>query len=356
MAKLGNLGTLSLVAYNLGLRLAKAAWGLARRNGGGGSGHAHELNVINDLVASVCEQKGIEVRPLPGGFLELCNGDKKSISFGSDFEFESIIAWRICGDKVLTSMLLEEHGLPVADYASFSIFDYDKALEAFKEMNKPIVVKPRTSTCHGQGVTTGIYTVRDFRRAFASAASFRKDVMVEEFIPGINYRFMVLNGVILSAFKRSPMHVVGDGKGSLKELIETDFRYHIGKPRPPMKSIVDDDCRQHLKNTNKTLSYIPAKDEIFYLKEVCNGGPVEDVTDILHDDFRRMAVRAAEVLKVKLCTVDFICGEITEPSANARTVINEVNTSPGLGTTGEPEGALRPNERVTEAVVEQLFH
>ena len=69
-----------------------------------------------------------------------------------------------------------------------------------------------------------------------------------------------------------------------------------------------------------------------------------------------MAVRATEVLNVKLCTVDLICRSISEPSGTAKAIINEVNTSPGLSTTGEPMGALKPNERVTEAIIKELFH
>ncbi len=70
----------------------------------------------------------------------------------------------------------------------------------------------------------------------------------------------------------------------------SDLRYHIDKFRPAMKSIVDDDCRQTLKSHNRSLNFVPGRDEAFVLKEVCSGGPVEDVTDIVHEDFRRMAI------------------------------------------------------------------
>ena len=92
------------------------------------------------------------------------------------------------------------------------------------------------------------------------------------------------------------------------------------------------------------------------MKAVCNRGPIEEVTDIVHEDFRRIAIRAAEILRAKFCTVDLICGSISQADTGGKTIVNEVNTSPGLELTGKPMGDLKPNEYVTEPVVKELFH
>ena len=98
-----------------------------------------------------------------------------------------------------------------------------------------------------------------------------------------------------------------------------------------MKSIDDDGCRQTLKSNNRSLNFVPGSDESFFLNEVCKGGPVEDVIDIVHEDFRRMAIGAAEVLTVEPCTVDMIRESISESRGESITVINKGEDLAGPG-------------------------
>jgi len=112
----------------------------------------------------------------------------------------------------VTATLLNEHGLPVPKFAVFSPFAYPAALQSFKEFPNPIVVKPRLSTSGGTGVTTGISSERDFHRAFAIARSYGKDVMIEEFVPGDNYRVLILSGRILNIVKRTRLPSSATGR------------------------------------------------------------------------------------------------------------------------------------------------
>jgi D-alanine-D-alanine ligase-like ATP-grasp enzyme len=101
----------------------------------------------------------------------------------------------------------------------------------------------RLSTSGGTGVTTRISSERDFHRAFAIAGSYGKDVMIEEFVPGDNYRVLILSGRILNIIKRNRLHVVGDGKSTVAQLLDHSLAYNIAGPRPTLQRILDNDPR-----------------------------------------------------------------------------------------------------------------
>ena len=57
-----------------------------------------------------------------------------------------------------------------------------------------------------------------FRQAKESSKSGA--IIVEKFITGEDYRLLVINNVLVAAAKRTPAHVIGDGKSSIQELID----------------------------------------------------------------------------------------------------------------------------------------
>ncbi len=323
---------------------------------GRGEGETVNDKTINDDVVMAASQKlGIQVRKLSGGFLELQKNDQITYSNGSEFMFENVISWKICGDKLATATLLKEHGLPVPNFASFSPFAYPEALQFFREFPKPVVVKPRLSTSAGVGVTTGISSEKDFQRAFAIAGAYGKDIMIEEFVPGEDYRVLVLKGRILSIVKRNRLHVIGDGKSTVAELVDHSLAYNIARPKPTMKQILDNDTRQYLKNNNMSLRDVPGTNERFYLKRMCNSGPIEEITDAAPDACKSLALKAAEVIGTNLCAVDLISDDSSGSASNAQFMINEVNTSPALFNNGAPVGLGEPELWCTEEILKEIF-
>jgi cyanophycin synthetase len=343
----------TLIVKYAALIISRKVRNLTQRGRGGKATNDHGTN--NEIVIAASERLGIQVRKLSGGFLELRKGDQTSYSSGSDFMFENVISWKIAGDKVVTATLLNEHELPVPKFAVFSPFAYPAALQSFKEFPKPVVVKPRLSTSGGTGVTTGISSEKDFHRAFAVAGSYGKDVMIEEFVPGDNYRVLVLSGRILSIIKRNRLHVIGDGKSTVAQLLDHSLAYNIGRPRPTMQRILDNDTRQYLKNNNLSMKDVPGPSERFYLKTVCNSGPIEEVTDSAAENCKILSLKAEEVLGIRLCAVDLFSEDYSGPASKGQFVINEVNTSPVLFATGTPVGLGKPELRCTEEILKEIF-
>ena len=44
--------------------------------------------------------------------------------------------------------------------------------------------------------------------------------MVEKFLAGKDYRVLVVNNQVIAVSERMPVHVVGDGKHTVKELVD----------------------------------------------------------------------------------------------------------------------------------------
>jgi cyanophycin synthetase len=102
---------------------------------------------------------------------------------------------------------------------------------------------------------------------------------------------------------------------------------------------VDRDCEATLPSQGLTLDAVPGRDRVFLVKSARNrrGRRAElrtvyddDITDIICDDLRETAERAARALRCELAGVDVITTDVTRPLRESGGFINEVNTTPGL--------------------------
>jgi cyanophycin synthetase len=305
------------------------------------------------IVLAAADRLGIKAEKLANGVVELRYKGQSSYFQGADFEFENLMASKICGDKLLTSTILLENGFPVPEFATFSFREYTSAVDFFNRLQKPVVVKPQSSTAHSRGVTTNIYTIRDFERAFALAAVLRRRIMVERFVEGQTYRFLLLDGELLSVVKRNPPHVVGDGVRTVQELIdENEANSPNGWDRR-----LDIDYQQFMRINQVDLQYMPRCDEVVYMKNACvyQGWPnqIVEVTNESHPDFIRCVKEINKVIRAKLCAIDVFATDITKPLSEVDFVVNEVNTTPALQAAYEP---IAPNQFPDKVGVEILKH
>src|SRR5438093_6466949 len=69
----------------------------------------HGANPLhNQLVRTAAKSLNLEVEELPNDFMRISNGD--TVLYANDFNFslESLTAYWMCGDKHLTSLLLQK--------------------------------------------------------------------------------------------------------------------------------------------------------------------------------------------------------------------------------------------------------
>jgi cyanophycin synthetase len=286
------------------------------------------------LVRAAAGAMALKVDELPYGFLRISDGRKTIYSSDFNFSFDSLTAYWMCGDKHLTSLLLREAGVPVPDFAVFPSSDLGSAFSAFNRLTPPLVVKPCFGA-GGDGITVGVLTLPEFRRACYRAAVMADRIIVERLVHGRHWRITLFDGQLVFACERLPAFVVGDGQSSIQTLIDRfnhAIRERDGFPGAyPIQ--IDNDTRDALRKQSVTPDSIPPPGHNVILKAICNaavGGRTVDISSKLHPDYLTLARRAAATMGARLAGVDIIAPDASAPIVSGAVFINEVNTTPDL--------------------------
>ena len=266
------------------------------------------------------------------------------------------IAVELSCDKEMAHKIFEDLGLPVPKQRSAS--SEREAIRQAERLGFPVVVKPYNGN-HGRGVSINLNTAQEVGIAYNAAAEHCKTVVVENFIKGLDHRMLVVNGELVAAAKRVPGHVIGDGKHTVKELLEivnADPRRGIGHEKVLTRIEVEVQAERLMAKKGYTLETVLAEAEVLYLRETANlstGGTAVDVTDIVHPDTRLMAIRAAKAIGLDVCGVDFLTEDISQSYRSHGGGICEINAAPGFRMHVSPsEGQGRD---VGGAVMDMLF-
>ncbi|HBO76589.1 MAG TPA: cyanophycin synthetase, partial [Cupriavidus sp.] len=116
----------------------------------------------------------------------------------------SAVSESIAQDKELTKSLLHAAGVPVP--MGRSVSSAEEAWAAAQEINGPVVVKPRDGN-QGKGVAVRIRTREEVMTAYEVAADISSDVLVERYIPGHDFRLLVVGKHLVAAARRDPPQV-----------------------------------------------------------------------------------------------------------------------------------------------------
>jgi cyanophycin synthetase len=268
----------------------------------------------------------------------------------------SNIAVDIACDKEETKMLLEAAQIPVP---GGTVIRTEAGLdEAISQFGYPLVIKPIDGN-HGKGNTTNITNREQAMKAFDAAKDYSRNVIVEKFISGFDFRCLVINYKFICAALRTPASVVGDGRHTIQWLVEEtnkDPRRGYGHERVLTQITIDQFTQKMLDDHGYTLDTIPAKGERVFLKPTANlstGGTSTDVTDEVHPENIFMFERIAKIIGLDICGIDVMTVDLRTPVAENGGAILEVNAAPGFRMHIEPSEGLARN--VAEPVVDMLF-
>jgi D-alanine-D-alanine ligase-like ATP-grasp enzyme len=206
----------------------------------------------------------------------------------------------------------------------------DAAYNHALKLGFPVVVKPNSGS-QGSGVAL-VHTKHDFYKAVREI--FKRDtiVLVQKQIHGKDYRLVVLDDVVISAYERIPLSVVGDGKHTVKQLLNKKQNEFIASSRDTKIKIDDPRILIKLKRQNFNFDSIPSTNERIFLLDNANlssGGDSIDVTKKVHPMFEKLAIQLTHDMGLRLCGVDImINGDISEQTEEYW--ILEINAAPGL--------------------------
>ncbi len=288
----------------------------------------HEEKILNTLERSTqilikaAKKRNISVEILDWdeNIIKLSkNGHVEHVKQATITSKDAYVTYQLMGNKEVTKKLLAEGGLSVPSGSAF-----DSHIKALSHVpTKKVVIKPN-STNFGHGVT--IFDGKRYEDALRKAFSYDTKILIETFIPGDEYRFLIIDGSVVAIARRDPANVIGDGRHTIKELIILKNLSKHPKEQIP------------LKESKKILP----KGEKHTLHEISNvsaGGDPIDVTDSIHPFYKEKALQAAEIFQVKICGVDMM---IEDPSQVGAYSILEMNYNPMISMHQFPyEGVAR---------------
>ncbi|MEG0014604.1 MAG: bifunctional glutamate--cysteine ligase GshA/glutathione synthetase GshB [Cellulosilyticaceae bacterium] len=217
--------------------------------------------------------------------------------------------------------------------------EFDKLEEAVSELDlftyKPVVIKPK-STNFGVGISIFPEGTKkeNLIEALKIAFAHDKTVLIEEFIKGKEYRFLVIDNKVVGVLHRVPANVLGDGVKSISELVAIKNQNPLrGKGyRTPLEKIeLDDSAKLFLRQNGLDINYRPAEGEKIYLRENSNistGGDSIDYTEVVASVFNQLAIQAAESIGAKICGVDMMIANCE--NEDSEYAIIELNFNPAI--------------------------
>ncbi|MCT9813225.1 cyanophycin synthetase [Acidovorax sp. Be4] len=284
-------------------------------------------------IVDAAVARGIPFRRLTSGSLvQLGWGSKARRIQAAELDITSAVAESIAQDKDLTKRLLHSAGVPVP--LGRPVQSVDEAWEVALEVGLPVVVKPQDGN-QGKGVTVNLTERSQLEAAYAAAVEYGT-VMVERFLPGHDFRLLVVGGQLVAAARREPPQVLGDGQHTIRELVDIvnlDPRRGSGHGTALTKIRLDDIAIGRIASEGLTADSVPAQGQRVVLRNNANlstGGSATDVTDDVHPEIAARAVEAAQTIGLHICGVDVVCETMLRPLEEQNGGVVEVNAAPGL--------------------------
>ncbi len=316
------------------------------------------------LIANEAISRGIDVKKMVSEG-PLANQSLLELNFNGHTEYVAgqrtsktdVIAFWLQKNKYNAKLFFKRAGLSVAAGEVFSASDTKAIGEYAEKINYPVVVKKINGT-HGDDVYVNISNKTELE---AAVAKFSDNVFIEEMFDGIEFRIFATREKFVAATRRVPANVIGDGVKTIEELVEeknSDPRrsdgYTTGLKTIKLDSVVE----AFLKKEGMDRKSIPAKGRQIFLRENSNlstGGDSIDVTDLVHDDIKKIAVDAVRSIPgLAYAGVDFLTKtDISIAPSKDSYIIIEVNDSPMISMHHYPyEGIPRD---AAGAIVDLMF-
>lgn len=308
-------------------------------------------------IVDAAVARGIPYRRLTqGSLVQFGWGSRQRRIQAAEVDQTSAIAESIAQDKELTKSLLHGAGIPVP--LGRPVEDAEDAWKAACEIGMPVVVKPRHGN-QGKGVAVNVSGREQVLGAFAAAREHGREILVEKYLPGQDFRLLVVGDRLIAAARRDPPLVIGDGASTIRQLVDqvnTDPRRGDGHATPLTRIRLDDIALARLAVQGCTPETVPPRGERVVLRNNANlstGGSATDVTDEVHPELAARVVAAAQTVGLDICGVDVVCTTIREPLEAQGGGIVEVNAAPGLRMHLTP--SFGRGQPVGEAVIDMMF-
>lgn len=273
------------------------------------------------------------------GQITFKNG-KRSYFRYSSLDLNPLGASEVSKDKDYANFFMKRMGYPIIAGSAFFSKEWCRAIGSrkniqaayryAKKLGFPVMVKPNSGS-QGAGVAK-VYNKKELYQAMRFIFSRDKVGLVQKFIPGNDYRIVVLDQKVISAYQRTPLNLVGDGRSTVRQLLQKKQQAFVADSRDTQLNPKDFRILLKLKRQGLFMNSVLKPGGQIMLLDNANlstGGDAHDVTKDIHPAFKKLAVRLTRDMGLKFCGVDLLIeGSITD--ARAKYWILETNAAPGL--------------------------
>ncbi len=319
---------------------------------------AHMLGPSTAAIVDAAKARGIPWYRLTDdtSYIQLGHGARQQRLQATVTWKTSILGHGIADDKDWTKQILGDAGIPVP--AGRVCHTWEEAVLAAEAIGYPVVTKPLVGN-HGRGVSTDMTDEAELRVGYEAALARHETVVVERFIRGDDYRLLVIDGKLVAAARRRPAHVTGDGRSTLKQLIDSensDPRRGIGHENLLTQIDIDRQTERLIAQAGLSLDSTIPEGEVVWLKPTANistGGTATDVTDDVHPEVKYAAERIGRLIGLDIIGIDLLAETLTRPLDEQSAGVVEVNAGPGFRMHLSPTHGK--GRAVGEAVTDMLF-
>ncbi len=271
-----------------------------------------QIKPFYKIMDELCVEKNIAQKIISYGWItELKKNNISKYIIGYQFDLNSAISYNIAGDKFATYEVLKSNDIPTIEHRM--IFNpqtrskyyknkfLSEAKELLKENGNKLVIKANDS-CKGKDVHV-CFNEEEIESTVKDLFDGNNDTLSA--CPYIDisyeYRAIYLCGEILYIYKKKKPYVIGDGKSTVKELINIKFG----------EESKIDLCRE------LDLSKVLEKDEevtISWKHNLSSGAEpiIIDESDEYIKQIREVAEKAGKALNIKFASVDVVVTEKKE--------------------------------------------
>ncbi len=288
----------------------------------------HGLNPYARLITDEARRRGIQVDIIDaeGGFFRLTHGGRTVRCRESLSELTSAVAMSICDDKAVTRRIVERAGVAVPEQIEAEAGPAE--LEAFLRRHGKVVVKPARGE-QGKGVAVGLDTMEAVTAAIEAARTVSERVIIEQHVTGEDLRLVVIDYRLVAAAIRRPPRVVGDGRSTVRALIDRQSRRRAAATGGESRIPVDDETVRCVAGQGFDLDQVLPENTEIMVRKAANlhaGGTIHDVTAEIHPRLAEAAIRAARAIEIPVVGIDFVVASPRQPGY----AFIEANERPGL--------------------------
>ncbi len=265
---------------------------------------------------------------------------RKSYFRYNTLDLNPVGASDVAKDKDYAAFFLKKMGYPVPHSRAFASPEWAKTIRSkdstvaarayAHKLGFPLIVKPNSGS-QGFGVAM-VRNSKEFDRALAQVFRNDKMALVQKPVRGRDYRIVVLDGVVISAYERIALNVTGDGASSIMQLLKKKQQVFDAAGRDTQIKYTDPRIQAKLASQNLRFASVPAKGVVIFLLDNANlstGGDSVDVTETIHATFSKIAADITRDMALRLCGVDLMIeGGIEQPAK--KYCVLEINAGPGL--------------------------